>query len=154
MNNPNIPLVQPPTTINYSLIPTVNNSMYLNGFPSSYFYPSSNPFGFISSYTETDPRWSGNSSTVARYNFGNNNFNGTGNFTTTGWFGSLTSRIAQGRFTNLDTITLNATNITTLNITATIHITKTISGTIYGSCTNSSGWTFLGNLSTGAICNQ
>lgn len=46
MNNPNIPIVRP--GINYSLIPTVNNSMFLNGFPSSYFYPASNPSAFIS----------------------------------------------------------------------------------------------------------
>jgi hypothetical protein len=35
------------TPINYSQIPSVNNSDYLDGYDSSYFYPASNPSGFI-----------------------------------------------------------------------------------------------------------
>lgn len=55
---------------------------------------------------------------------------------------------------------LNSTNLsnynqninTTGNITAKIFITRVISGEIYGSCTNSSGFTFIGNISNGGIC--
>jgi len=41
------------TPINYSLIPTVNNSDYLDGYDSSYFYPASNPDGFINGESDT-----------------------------------------------------------------------------------------------------
>lgn len=43
-------------TINSSLT-NVNNSDTLDGFDSTYFYPASNPDGFISSFTESDPVW-------------------------------------------------------------------------------------------------
>ena len=93
INNPKIPLITP--GINYSLIPTVNNSMFLNGHPDTYFYPASNPYGFISSYTESDPYYFSNpnnylndstatSKGYAKYQFTNNNFNGSGDFNTTG----------------------------------------------------------------------
>jgi hypothetical protein len=44
--------------INYSLIPTVNNSDYLDGYDSSDFYLASNPLGFINS--ENDPYYFSN----------------------------------------------------------------------------------------------
>jgi hypothetical protein len=44
----NIP--QPTIPVNYSLV-NVNNSNFLQGFPASYFYQASNPFGFYNSTT-------------------------------------------------------------------------------------------------------
>ena len=93
-NNMGVPQLEP--EINYSLV-NVNNSQYLQGYT---------PFNlpYLTSYSETDPIWSAvagnyylNSnpfgfynvttldlSPYAKYQFLNNNFNGSGGFTTTG----------------------------------------------------------------------
>jgi hypothetical protein len=100
----------------------VDNDTEREGFvnmTNDSYYLASNPSGFISGYTESDPLWSGNYSSVAFsanqgdwnvnnsntsdycsnvlggavYNFGANNFNGSGNFTT---FGEIDADIFRG----------------------------------------------------------
>lgn len=46
--------VTPTVYINETLF-NVNNSQYLESHPASYFYQASNPSGYISSYSESDP---------------------------------------------------------------------------------------------------
>lgn len=50
------------------------------------------------------------------------------------------------------TIVRNNTSPTFQNVTANIQIRRIIDGTIYGECTNSTGWSFDGNISNGALC--
>lgn len=85
---------------------TVNNSIYFNGFASSYFYPYSNPSGYISGFTETDPDWNSNFSNTGGYL----NVSHGGNFYNTPYligFGTLVSQVAWNvydydTFTELD----------------------------------------------------
>lgn len=126
------------TVLNITGISTINNSDFLDGYDSSYFYPYYNPLQFInftnlSAYNTTvqlysvflnitDQRYNdtnlinrsfnqsltdslyylksnpmnyinkSNLTEYAKYQFANNNINGTGNFTTTsiGTFGGFT----------------------------------------------------------------
>lgn len=98
-NNIGVPLVNidlpviTTSSVNYSTV-NVNNSEYLDGYDSSYFYPYSNPHNFINSsandsyYLNSNPYGYLNTTynityqNKADYQFANNTFNGSGNFMT------------------------------------------------------------------------
>ena len=80
----------------------------------------------LSTYNATYDKWAYNqtfnSTGYAQYQFTNNNFNGTGNITTTqygffGWLGSVTNAITKIWASNIDVGSGTISNVTTLNMT-------------------------------------
>ena len=133
-NNPNLPKLTKEIVTeegiisgaNYSI--NVNNSDYWQGYtPTTYKSWLESVFNYITSWLTPSPsqNWIFNDTNYLYFN--------------------------ETKLNN--TYVSNNTSPTFKNVTANIYITKKVGSSVYGTCTNSTGWTFVGNLDNGGICN-